>query len=507
MRILTGEVPMQKRAANAFLEKAAWFVLSIAIHGILLWAFSLGMGQSPKGQVVKIELNMKLQPEPLEPFKPSQLPEPEKIEKPLEKKEISEVQAPVVTDPVSQETRVTEHTSEQGDPMAQNPYEGAGDSPWEGTLVETEIGIGAGVGGAAMLSGRFGREKLLQEGGSQQTEDSVRLGLLWLKRHQSEDGSWDADGFIKYCNQDPKYPGICDGPGLSWVDPGLTGLALLGFLGAGNTSTVGEFKEEVRKAQQYLLKIQDEQGCFGPQDKLYMYNHAIATLAMTEAYSISNYNALLKTSAQKAVNFIVYAQNPGKAWRYTARCNENDTSVTGWCVMALKSAKIGGLEVPNQCFEWAKSFLDSMTDRTIYFVGYTSNDRKYVQVPECMTAVAMTARVFMGADPKDLNLIGGAGLLQNNPPLWGTYKGIMMIDYYYWYYGTMAMFQMGGSYWTQWNDKMKIAIVDHQVREGCCAGSWPIADRWSQESGGRIYATAINVLSLEIYYRYAKVFK
>ncbi len=67
------------------------------------------------------------------------------------------------------------------------------------------------------------------------------------------------------------------------------------------------------------------------------------------------------------------------------------------------------------------------------------------------------------------------------------------------------MYQMGGDYWTHWNDKMKTALLEHQKRGGCLDGSWDNVDPWGK-SGGRIYATAINVLSLEIYYRYAKVF-
>ena len=36
-------------------------------------------------------------------------------------------------------------------------------------------------------------------------------------------------------------------------------------------------------------------------------------------------------------------------------------------------------------------------------------------------------------------------------------------------------------------------------------GSWEPIDRWGGE-GGRVYATAINALTLEVYYRYANVF-
>ena len=39
---------------------------------------------------------------------------------------------------------------------------------------------------------------------------------------------------------------------------------------------------------------------------------------------------------------------------------------------------------------------------------------------------------------------------------------------------------------------------------GCARGSWPPTDQWGAH-GGRIYSTALAVLTLEVYYRFAKV--
>ena len=78
------------------------------------------------------------------------------------------------------------------------------------------------------------------------------------------------------------------------------------------------------------------------------------------------------------------------------------------------------------------------------------------------------------------------------------------VDMYYWYYATYAMFQYGGHNWRKWNDAMKKAISDTQRVGGCADGSWDPVGKWGMV-GGRIYATAINALTLEIYYRYAKI--
>ncbi len=55
---------------------------------------------------------------------------------------------------------------------------------------------------------------------------------------------------------------------------------------------------------------------------------------------------------------------------------------------------------------------------------------------------------------------------------------------------------------------MKAALLPNQklAKHGCENGSWdPSEDRWGFE-GGRVYATAMNCLTLEVYYRYANVF-
>jgi hypothetical protein len=55
---------------------------------------------------------------------------------------------------------------------------------------------------------------------------------------------------------------------------------------------------------------------------------------------------------------------------------------------------------------------------------------------------------------------------------------------------------------------MKNALVPNQktAKDGCQKGSWdPAASRWGLD-GGRVWATAMNSLTLEVYYRYANVF-
>ena len=73
---------------------------------------------------------------------------------------------------------------------------------------------------------------------------------------------------------------------------------------------------------------------------------------------------------------------------------------------------------------------------------------------------------------------------------------------YYRYYATLALFQLGGPLWKTWNAVMREQLVTSQRRHaGCLDGSW---DAQSGEYG-RFFATALDCLSLEVYYRYQRL--
>ncbi len=403
-----------------------------------------------------------------------------------------------------------------------------GRMPGKGPGVNDSIGVGGGSGGSSRYGGRFGgrRNLVARGGGSIATESAVEAGLKWLARHQSEDGHWDATGYAKQCSG-----GACDGTGLNDFDAGLTGLALLAFLGAGYTpqnrasyvdAVTGKtmrFGEVVRKGIKWLIDKQNADGAIGPQVGEMMYNHSIAALALTEAYGITNAVAY-RAPAQKAINFIHTAQNYGLGWRYTPKCGNNDTSVTGWCVMALKSAQISGLEVAGTSFEGAKAWVNRVTDSNGQ-VGYDRLGSGEIYVPgknekwqhhQSMTAVGLLCRIFIDKKKGDPNMQKHATIVTNDLPKWDPKAEHPTVDYYYWYYATLALFQFdgpGGPMWKKWNKSMADTLCQNQRirKDGCKDGSWDTqdVDRWAY-AGGRVYGTAINVLTLEVYYRYASVF-
>ncbi len=372
-------------------------------------------------------------------------------------------------------------------------------------FVATTPGVSGGTGGR-------GNPRVARRTGVKSQQTAVDLALEWLANHQSPDGSWDADGFHAQCKLNR-----CSGPGEAQYDPGATALATLAFLGRGETHNSGPYKDTVKNALRYLKSIQDSEGRFGPQNNYQkQYNNFMATLAMTEAYGLSG-SRLFKEPAQRGVDFVHKSQNPYLAWRYGVRDGDNDTSVTGWAVAALTSAKMAELDVDAGAFRGALAWIDKMTEPEFGRVGYQRRggppartqgmaDKFPADESESLTGVGMLVRIFCGQDPAKNEFIEkGAQLLLKKPARWDVEAGT--IDSYYWFWGSLAMYQVGGRSWTHWSQSVDAALVPHQrmTRGRDERGSWDPIGPWGAE-GGRVYSTALNCLTLETTYRYGRVF-
>jgi len=394
--------------------------------------------------------------------------------------------------------------SSEGDP------DFSSDSPFDDREFNDVIGIGGGAGGK--YGGRFAGRRNLRAAGGSGTEQALKDALEWMARHQAPDGHWDCDGFTQRCLGTP----ACLGPGEEAHDVGVTGLCLLAFMGDGHTTRQGLYKETVTRALVWLREQQDfESGLIGKKvGHTYMYDHAIATLAMCEAYYFSR-SPLLRGTAQKAVSFLTLSRNPYAVWRYDSPpVGDNDTSVTGWCIMALKSAQEAGLKIDSAAFTDAIAWLDTVTDPATGRIGYDSKGSSSSRVPgmndhfpldrtETMTAVGLLCRFFLGQDPDASPVMTQhADLLAKSLPTWSDDGRTN--DALYWYFGSFAMYQMGGEHWKRWNGAMKNAVLDSQRKDGCAKGSWDPIGPWGY-SGGRIYTTALNTITLEVYFRYAKI--
>ena len=396
-------------------------------------------------------------------------------------------------------------------------FEPAHDAVPEARFEPADVAMFAGLGGGGPAHpGRFGERKRSAAGRG--TEQALREALDWLAAHQGPDGSWDADGFATECGE--IGAGECGGKGQATHDVGVTGLALLALMGDGHTTDRGRYRDTVRSGVAWLYRQQDRHtGSIGEEvSHDHVYDHAIATLAVCEAYYFGR-SPLAKEAAQGAVDYIHRARNPYGAWRYDVPpIGDNDTSVTGWMMFALAAARDAGLRVDEAALQAGLDWIDEVTDGSGR-VGYDRLEGLSSRTPaneawprdkgEAMTAVGLLCRLFVGRDLERTRRDGRpilqlqADLLARKPPVWDeSGKGC---DMYYWYYGTYAMFQIGGDPWRKWNAAMKSAVVEHQRRQGDAKGSWDPVGPWGY-SGGRVYSTALMTLCLEVYFRYARVF-
>lgn len=350
-------------------------------------------------------------------------------------------------------------------------------------------------------SGSKGR--ILRREGGAKTDKSLELALEWLAQEQNEDGSWNTSE---------------KGALAARHGTGLTGLSLLALLGDGHSGVHGEYKETVSKGLAWLLARQNKQtGQFGARtNHAFMYDHAIATLAVAEAFLLDESDALAEP-LETACAFLAKGRNKNAAWRYEvppSEGNDNDTCISAWCTLALVMCQEAGIEVEGAVFDGMEAWLVSATDDAIGRVGYSSQGSFSARIPglntdipveigEAMTAIAMTVRSFTMRRRGDKGLWDKqTQLLLKCLPVWSEEEPL--VDMYYWYFGAQAMFQVGGKPWKAWNKSMKTAITKAQLTEGDEKGSWDPVGPWCPY-GGRVYSTAMMAMCLEVYYRYPRL--
>jgi len=168
--------------------------------------------------------------------------------------------------------------------------------------------------------------------------------------------------------------------------------------------------------------------------------------------------------------------------------------------MGFKSAREVGILTPKEA-SIRRGILDWLDQvaagKSKGLARYQPSDN---DVTPTMTAEAWVCRQFLG--------VGGPGaasseaaqfLLQNESDRGPT-------NVYYWYYATLALYQHGGEEWDRWNSKTRDRIVQLQCKTGHQTGSWEPDGSIYGAKGGRIYCTTLAALTLEVYYRYLRLY-
>jgi hypothetical protein len=349
--------------------------------------------------------------------------------------------------------------------------------------------VGAMTGNALQGRGAEARKSMVKRfGGSEGSEAAVASALTWISEHQERDGGWSF-------NHQRACGGRCGNPGVIGESRrGATAIALLPFLGAGQTHKDGKYKKTVEQGLAFLIRNMKVQGVMGDLSDPgggSLYSHGLAAIALCEAYAMTNDSELLQP-AQMALNFTIFAQDPlGGGWRYKPH-QPGDTSALGWQLMALKSGHMAYLKVPPETIRAASGFLDYVAVDNGAKYGYT------MPAPRpSTTAVGLLCRMYLGWKKDQPALKAGVEFLSRTGPTDNIYQD---------YYTTQVMRHYGGEFWEKWNGVMRDKMVNSQVTKGHARGSWFFPKSPHADSGGRLYCTAMATMILEVYYRHLPIY-
>lgn len=363
----------------------------------------------------------------------------------------------------------------------------------------------------AQLSGRGKDMKaklLLKYGGTKSSEAAVQEALKWLALHQAPNGGWTFN-HSAICRN--RCRDIGDRKYINCVNA-ATALALLPFLGAGQTHYEGEFQNVVRQGLLFLIK-NGKTGTRGGVKMMEftepagrMYSHGLVTIALSEAYAMTG-DPALQVPTQQALNFIAFAQGRDGGWRYQPQAQRGDTSVVGWQLMALKSGYMGHLTVSPKVIMKSTKFLDrvSALDGAIY--GYDSPPRfkmdgsRELNVRPACTAIGLLCRMYTGWDKNHPGIKRGVDELAK--------IGVRKNNMYYNYYAAQVLRHAGGDAWDSFNTELRDHLVAVQSQKPGEKGSWHFADASGHSGpleGGRLLSTSFATMILEVYYRHMPLY-
>ena len=295
----------------------------------------------------------------------------------------------------------------------------------------------------------------------------------------------------------------------------MTSLAIMAMASAGTTAAENSPRgTAMRKALNFVLTgdRQDKDGYYGNRDGSRMYGHGITSLMLTEMLGMgadADQDALIYARCQKAINLILSAQKQSKrvqdrgGWRYTPNSNDSDLSVSVWQLMALRSAKNDGLDVPAEAIQQAIDYLKrSYTSRLDSRGVPVGGPAGFSYIPDqnnptyTMTAAGLLAMQVCGEYESPL-VAGAADWLLAHPPQWNE-----RFFFYGTYYYAQGMYQRGGEHAATADRLVKQMLLDRQQPDG----SWS-APSGEEGGAGKIYSTSLAVLSLSVKYHYLPIYQ
>jgi hypothetical protein len=316
------------------------------------------------------------------------------------------------------------------------------------------------------------------------TQNQILCGLRWLVRHQAADGRWSAEGFGTTC----RGGGKCDGKGEAESDVRTTSVAVLALQGSSfappsrETFDEKNFGTACKNALMWLIHEQKPDGGVGdPASPRSLEDHALATLVLVDMFGYTQL-PWLKDPAQKGIDYLEAQRIPDKGWGAKPKARDADPTVTGWALLALRSARLGGTKVPEGSFVGE---FKSASDASLFGPALTAVSGKEDLRKDLAPIIQKIAAEETPEDPKSrdaLKIFLSEVVLKGGDP---------------------------GGAWKTWSDSATRRLAKNQRYDGngyaCIDGSWDAVGT-ADGPRGRVLVTALNLLTLEMHHDFVGLF-
>ncbi len=284
-------------------------------------------------------------------------------------------------------------------------------------------------------------------------EQAIEKGLRHLANTQKADGGWGQEHRVAH-----------------------TALALMAFMVKGYMPEQPPYGGAMSKGVDFLLKAAREGGGYMGDS---MYEHGLATLALSEAWGMSSRSDHIRDALKRAVDVILRSQNNQGGWRYQPRPESADISITVMQIVALASAKEAGVLVPDETIQRALRYVRSLQNANGGFGYQSTQDPGFARTAAGVTSLLMCGEKDSQAVKRGLEYLK-------------THRPENSYFFYGHYYAVQAMYQAGEGYYQQWYPQIRDTLLRSQKDNG----SW-----------GDDYTTPMAILILGVPYRFLPIYQ